>query len=259
MKQPSTPSGSHASKRSAFSLRTALVGLLRRTYFSLSYRFQLEMGWKPSFAQMGEDLIILSLFETMGIAKPTYLDVGAFNPYRYSNTALLYLRGSRGINVEPNPQLIAAFQQVRPRDINLNLGIADNKGELDYYMLSVAALNTFSRESAESLVRDGYSIVAIEKIPVWTLTDVVESYCAGRFPDFLSIDIEGLELPIFNTIDYDKSSPLVICAETLAFSPSRKVIKNHELIGFLEGKGYFVYADTHINTLFVKSEAYHAH
>lgn len=67
---------------------------------------------KPSFSQCGEDLILRHLFDQLGIARPTYLDVGAHHPQMLSNTALFSATGSTGINVEPDPELFAAFPPV---------------------------------------------------------------------------------------------------------------------------------------------------
>ncbi len=48
-------------------------------------------------------------------------------------THSFYLKGWRGINIEPNPDKIELFQKIRTRDINLNLGISDQETELIYY------------------------------------------------------------------------------------------------------------------------------
>jgi FkbM family methyltransferase len=216
----------------------------------------LGTGLNASFSQSGEDLIILSIFNFIGLRQPTYLDIGAYHPYHLSNTALLYQKGFRGVNIEPNPDLISLFARERPDDINLNLGIANTPGEMEYYMMSTPTLNTFSRAEAEHYCAEGYTITARTKIPVRTITDVVNTYCAGQFPDFLSLDIEGLELSILKGIDYDQSSPTVICVETLGFSTQRKGTKDQDVISFLLDQGYFIYADTYINTIFLKRKAW---
>jgi hypothetical protein len=46
---------------------------------------------RASYAQEGEDLILLSMFKTL--RKEFYVDVGAYHPKRFSNTYLLYRRG----------------------------------------------------------------------------------------------------------------------------------------------------------------------
>ena len=124
--------------------------------------------------------------------------------------------------------------------------------------MSLPTLNTFSRESMEVFVQAGHPLVATRKIPVWTLADVVDKYCKGRFVDFLSLDVEGMELATLSTIDFEQSAPIVICAETISYSRTNQGVKEYGVQHFLEGKGYFVFADTHINTFFVKDDLYSA-
>ena len=76
-----------------------------------------------SYSQCGEDLLVQYIFNLRGIQKPSYIDIGANHPYFLSNTALFYEKGSRGINIEANPQLAENFKTHRPEDINLNIGI----------------------------------------------------------------------------------------------------------------------------------------
>src|SRR4051794_18414209 len=62
----------------------------------------LPNGPRLSFAQQGEDLVVDSLFGALKVAKPTYLDIGAYEPIRSNNTYLFYRQGGRGVLVEPN-------------------------------------------------------------------------------------------------------------------------------------------------------------
>lgn len=57
---------------------------------------------QSSFSQAGEDRIVTFVFGTLRVSRPSYLDIGAYHPYHLSNTALLHLGGSRGINIEPD-------------------------------------------------------------------------------------------------------------------------------------------------------------
>ena len=92
---------------------------------------------KASFSQLGEDLIVRYLFEDLGIATPSYLDIGAHHPFDISNTALLHLSGSTGINIEADPDLIEAFR-TSPDATNLNIGIGAEPGELTFHGMSLA-------------------------------------------------------------------------------------------------------------------------
>ena len=65
----------------------------------------------------------------------------------------------------------------------------------------------------------------------------------------MSLDAEGLDYEILQMIEYDKNYPKVICVETVSYTSGRK---ETEIINFLQSKGYNIYADTHINTIFSK-------
>jgi hypothetical protein len=68
--------------------------------------------------------------------------------------------------------------------------------------------------------------------------------------------VEGLDLAILETLDFSRFRPEVICAETVAFGALHPGAKLTEIRVMLEGKGYFVYADTYINTIFCRKDAF---
>ena len=206
-----------------------------------------------SYSQCGEDLIVKYIFDVLQIQKPTYLDIGAHDPFFLSNTALFYKLGSHGINIEPDVTLFPKFLKYRKKDINLNIGIGKEDSVADFYVMSIRTLNTFSKNEAERYEsEENFSINEIIKTKVNTINSILKTYTKGVFPDFLNIDAEGVDEIIIKSIDFSKNYPLVICIETLSFSTAGKEIKNAKLINFLVDNGYMVYADTYINTIFVR-------
>lgn len=211
---------------------------------------------KNSYSQCGEDLIIEHIMNSLKIEKPKYIDIGAHHPFYLSNTALFYLKGSTGINIEPDPYLFKEFKKYRKRDLNLNIGVHSHEDELDFYIMSARTLNTFSESEAQRYAKEyGYKIKSIEKVKVDNTSNIIFNYCNGNFPDILSLDVEGIELDILKSIDYSKNYPVVVCCETLSFSNRGDGIKNTDIINFLKSVGYVVYADTYINTIFVKKDS----
>jgi FkbM family methyltransferase len=205
-----------------------------------------------SYSQCGEDMIIAFIFSVLKKDLPTYIDIGAHHPYRLSNTAHFYQKGCHGINIEPDPVLFRQFKISRSRDINLNIGIRCFEGEACFYIMSSSVMNTFSRDVAEQLVQEhGFKLKKTQHIYVNTISNVITNYAGGVFPDFLSLDVEGLDMEILESIDYSTSYPLVICVESISFSRRGNGEKNLKIVQFLENKGYMVFADTHVNTIFV--------
>ena len=90
---------------------------------------------RQSYADTGEDLIVASIFQHLSIERPTYLDIGAWDPIQGSNTYLFCRAGSHGVLVEPNPSLCEKLRRARPGDVVLNTGIGlERRTEADYYM-----------------------------------------------------------------------------------------------------------------------------
>ena len=213
-----------------------------------------EKYCKKSFSQCGEDLIISHLFHHIGIDSISYLDVGAHHPFNMSNTALFYGQGFRGINIEPDPNLILDFNKYRTYDLNLNVGISDESGASHFYILSNSALNTFSRCEADAYCDDGFEIVSTVALKTFRLDDVVNKYCDGKYPSILSLDAEGLDERIIKSIDFKdiNTNPKVICLETVSHLKGERFDKNLDLISYVCSKGYTVYGETFVNTIFIQ-------
>jgi FkbM family methyltransferase len=208
-----------------------------------------------SYSQCGEDLIIQFIFNEMRIKNPTYLDIGTHHPTYINNTYLFYRNKNYGVCVEPEPYSFNIIKKVRPKDICLNIGIGvENQNFANFYVLSSKSLNTFSKETAEEYVKEsGQIIEEILKIPLCPINDIIRQYFPNC-PNLISLDAEGLDFQIIQSFNFQKYRPEILCIETISYSTKNTETKNHELIHFLESKGYFVYADTYINTIFVDKE-----
>lgn len=233
--------------------REELTGLRNYTN-KFRYKYFNKLFYQQScFSQHGEDLIIDSCLKNLGIHKPSFIDIGSHHPYRLSNTFRFYLKGFYGINIEPDPDLFALFQKHRQHDINLNIGIFNENKTLDFYLMYPNTLNTFNMEERDNYVKLGHKYLNKKSIEVKRLSDVLNSVNDGVFPDFLSLDIEGLDLLVLKTINFKSNYPKVICVETTIYDGNKiDQKKNVEIIEFLRSNGYTIYADTFINTIFFK-------
>lgn len=215
-------------------IKQALVKYLPVYYFQSS----------TSYSQDGEDMILKALFENNKGYKGFFVDVGAHHPVRFSNTKYFYNKGWKGINIEPTPKAIKAFELFRKRDINLNIGVGPEKGELTFYCFNEPALNSFSKDVCERIDKDSskYKIIKELKIEVLPLSEVFDQYLPkGQKIDFISIDVEGLDYQVLISNNWDKYKPEVILVEenvdvdSIAVSP---------IFQFLKEKGYLFFAKT---------------
>lgn len=214
---------------------------------------------KISYSQCGEDLIVSPIFEALGIQRPSYIDIGAHDSIYLSNTYLLYLKGSQGVCIEPNPELYNNIKRKRTRDTCLNMGVGiTSTTEAHFYCMSSSTLSTFSREDAERMVSYGNEkIEKIITIPLISFDEVVTKYLPAC-PNFISLDVEGLDLAILKSIDFTKYRPQVFCVETLTYTEDKTERKILTIIEFMLDNGYFIYGDTFVNTIFVDKAAWTA-
>ncbi len=213
---------------------------------------------KVSYAQYGEDIILSKLLAKLPLDNITYLDIGANEPIMGSNTYALYSMGYSGVLIEPNPALCKDLKQLRPLDVTLNIGISDsNTTEADYYMFSgeYSALNTFSKADADGCEQQGIPIKQVIKMPLQHINDILSKHFKAA-PTFISLDVEGLDEQILKALDWTKYAPLLLCVETVTFSLKGAMEKRQSLMDFMQSAGYFLYADTHVNTLFCHTMQY---
>lgn len=205
-----------------------------------------------SFSQAGEDRIIKCVFDYLKIDKPFYIDIGAYHPTHFSNTMLFYKNGGRGINIEPNPLQIEHFYMLREEDINLNIGIGENEGMMTFYDMDVNTLSTFDKNVVKELVTTyNHSIVKSFEIPVKSFNWLLETYVQQKPVDLLSIDVEGMDYEIVSSISLNSFRPRVVCLETVSYSTGFNGTKNSRLIELIIEKGYRLFADTYINSIFI--------
>jgi FkbM family methyltransferase len=206
---------------------------------------------KQSWAEHGEDLVIESLCRYLKIDKPTYLDIGAADPIFNSNTYLFYSKGCRGVLIEPNPSLSGALMKIRPGDRTINAGIGfDGRTEADYYMVSGALSNTFSKDWIDASAARLGNRDFIEKViemPLLNINAVIAEYFC-KAPDLLSIDTEGLDFDILRSLDFNRFRPPIVCAETLMVE-SKGV--EPRIIDLMRSKEYSVRGSTIQNAIFV--------
>lgn len=204
---------------------------------------------KESYSQEGEDRILGRIFE--GQSSGFYVDVGAHHPSRFSNTKVFYDKGWRGINIDALPGTKDLFDEYRPGDINLELGVSSKQGSLTYFMFNEPALNTFDPLEAEK--KDGlgqYHLTGTVQIDTKPLGQILsEHLIPGKTIDFMSVDVEGLDMEVLRSNDWQTYKPRIVLVESIG--------RNQDLISHGESEmhdlflrlGYFLSAKT-MNTFF---------
>jgi FkbM family methyltransferase len=220
----------------------------------------LQTPHKTSYSQCGEDLIAaFLLYSHLGLTTPSYLDIGAHHPIALSNTFLLYKNGSSGVCVEPDPLLHAKIKRRRKRDTCLNVGVgSSDESSADFYIMSTRALSTFSKAVSQQYSQyQTQTIQQVIQVPLVTINEVIEQHFSP-YPNFVSLDTEGMDLAIIRSLDFARYRPQVFCIETLTYTEDKSEQKIQDIIDYMRGNDYLVYADTYINTIFVEQDSWSA-
>lgn len=215
-----------------------------------NYKAELKYA-KSSYSQEGEDLILERFFDNK--KNGFYIDVGAHHPKRFSNTYNFYKKGWSGINIDAMPESMLSFNILRPRDINIEIGVSLEKSEITYFMFNEPALNTFSEEEAKK--KDGlrnFKIIAKKKIETLPLSSILKKHLPADVQiDFMTIDVEGFDLQVLQSNDWELYRPTIVLVEDLKKYAIVELEKQSEIYKFLDSKEYQLVSKT-FNTLFFK-------
>lgn len=214
---------------------------IKRVYYAFSARWYVQ----KSYAQEGEDLVLTKLmnFQQNGF----YIDVGAHHPRRFSNTYYFYKRGWRGINIDATPGSMKLFDKKRKRDANVEVPISASPQVLTYHIFEEGAYNTFSPELAERN-KNLTSLVKEVNLTTKKLSEVLDQHIPqGQEIDFFSIDVEGFDLEVLQSNDWNKYKPRFILIEEHHFDLEN--FSSSQMYIFLKERNYHLAAKTG-NTLF---------
>ena len=205
---------------------------------------------RVSYSQFGEDLVVRTHFgENFDNSIGRFIDVGAFHPFKLSNTMLLSQLGWRGINIDCDPVKIARFEKLRPFDQNICAAVAEVPRDMVYLEYPKGFTNRIA-DSGEKNPLSGCGEKPLKATPirVTTLTHIIEqSVFRGQHFHYLNVDCEGQDLSVLRGLDFSRYSPDLISAE--AFTKTAKA----ELTAFLAGLGYELTDIVHLTLFFKKS------
>jgi len=222
-----------------------IVGQGRR--FRLDDLFDLGKSAQLCYSQEGESLIIDRLFDFRD--NGTYVDVGAHHPKRFSNTYDLYKRGWTGVNIDPAPGLQEKFELARPADRFFPVAVSNSDSLRNFFLFDEPALNTFDESLVKEYQECGYTLIDSLLIESRQMSSLLDE-CEFEQPiDLMSIDVEGNELQVLQSNNWDRYHPKVVLVEILGFDLSRA--EEFPVHNFMMDLGYILVAKT-FNTIFYK-------
>jgi hypothetical protein len=132
------------------------------------------------------------------------------------------------------------------------MGIGKESSAATFYLFNEPALNTFDRELAIARCVPPYRITGEVTVPVVPLRDVFSNNLAANQPiDFLTVDVEGRDIDVLQSNDWEKYRPKIVLVEILGEAMAR-VISNPVTL-YLSDKNYVLYSKTVNTAIFIDS------
>lgn len=206
-------------------------------------------GGEISYSQAGEDMILNCIFLSKN--KGFYIDVGANHPTKASNTYFFYKKGWAGINIDAFPDAIKLFRKQRSKDINIETGVSDIEGILNFYMFKESSYNTFNEENIDEILKIS-SLKEVKRVLVKPLSSILKQFNITSI-DFMSVDVEGLDLNVLRSNDWNVCRPKIIIVEDLYCGDE---IKSSRVYDYMLALGYVHFCKTVTNAFYIEQEFY---
>jgi FkbM family methyltransferase len=165
-----------------------------------------------SYAQNLEDYHLEQVFAEQDTG--TYVDVGGGHPVADNVSFWFYLKGWRGLVIEPQQVLADLYAHVRPRDHTVSCLAGRNESEAEFHVVDrLHGFSTTIREHAASASQFGAAFTTVKK-PVRTLARLCEEAGISSI-DFLKIDVEGAEAEVLAGMDFKRWRPRIVIVEAI--------------------------------------------
>ena len=164
------------------------------------------------YSQLGEDQHIYKKYFS-GLRNGTFLEMGALDGVLYSNTKMFEdLLGWSGVLIEPIPDAFAKLQKNRPGCKLFQVAVSPHEGTLDMYSQgAVSSVKETTTQTFFDFWHAGRNIQVLQ-VPSRRLDSILHEAGVKRI-DFWSLDVEGSELDVLQTMDW--SIPVyLLCIET---------------------------------------------
>lgn len=170
-----------------------------------------------------------------------FLDIGAHDGITFSSTRKLYDNGWSGVYVEPSPDVLPSlYKNAGSNCTVLPVAIGNSNGRMDFYSSGGDMVGSLSTSHVTLWERS----VKFNKTTVDVITvNELEKQIGTQF-DFVGIDVEGINLEVFNQFDWNKWNPKCVCVEYESH-------KNH-MTNVMHNAGYNLIYTSSENLVFTK-------
>jgi FkbM family methyltransferase len=167
-----------------------------------------------------------------------FVDVGANHPTEQSQTWFLELQGWTGVLVEANPVLARLLQEQRTSSKTFQVAVAgpEQSGLIDLHLAVGHGQSSLQPDLGVALAGETVRVRA------QTLDSIMEEARLSRI-DFLSLNVEGVELEVLRGLDLKRYQPRLVLIEDH--------VRNYQKHRFLRAHGYRLVRRTGYNNWYV--------
>jgi FkbM family methyltransferase len=169
-----------------------------------------------------------------------FVDIGAYDGKTINNTLFFEENHNwSGINIEPIPKIFEQLKNNRPKCINLNIAVDDNDGETEFCCNDVLSgikeyydprhINRINNEREDHNYEK-----EIIKVTTKRLDTILKEYNIKHI-NYLSIDVEGAEWQVINSINFDE-----VFIDVIGFENNYPDSSIH-IIEYLKQKDYYIF------------------
>lgn len=191
-------------------------------------------------SQIGQDRSVIEFYKNKNNGQPKrdgfFVEIGASDGIFYSNTYLLETEYNwKGICAEPVPEKYELLCKNRQNSMCCNNAVYSESGKdvifdiaNNFDLLSGISENI---DCHKHHVDDNKTQIIIKTI---SMNDLLSTFNAPLFIDYLSIDTEGSEFEILKTVDFEKYTFGLIDVEHNYIEPRRTQIRELLLLNGYE-------------------------
>ena len=197
--------------------------------------------------QYGQDIIAYLCLKNK--KNGFYIDIGAYDGIRLSNTYIFEKLGWKGFCVEASPKNFEALQKNRKCDLYNCAVSSKNVGKAKFLTSTVGVLDVLDTHNTEGhkkrIEKESDKNMEYVEVDTMTFEELMSNYKDINHIDFMSLDIEGGELDVLKSIDFDKYSFGLI---TVEYNDNYD-----EILELMNSKGYKKLMDNHCDLIFIKN------
>jgi len=175
-----------------------------------------------------------------------FIDIGAYDGITISNTYSLEKIGWKGICIEPVPNVFEKLCENRECEC-INAALSNKDIRDTKFIQTKGGRSGFTRNMSRDMLLEAEQEGIIAEINIKSVTfDMLMNKYDKGYIDFMSIDVEGSELEILKSINFEKYKFGLITVEN-----NQRGKKEEQLKPFMKTKGYKALLNVGVDILFI--------